>query len=321
MSRINIQRAIRRPHSPDTELEVAASRDEYESVLEVLENENIRYPQVLYDSTRQMAIVVAAPSPIHSDMTGCILTNIREEAIQLHQMARNLTHAHEETTTRSTTHGNTTRANDGALIYTDRNNSYTLMVAVEIGFSQDYGSLRAAISWSVCALRCRVGIAMSIQEGMRRQTPPIRYYVSIKEIRAAVEGAKEAFLGQLAQHRYGPLVWDGVTWFGRVKQVVLETYRCQDEDILPDTVLNPSQSFVIVSNGQFEGHDMPANLRELVLGDCIPSHVLIGNEVRATPVNFFRRDWFESKFSAAMLRTAVQRVWGKSEVRTQQEPS
>ncbi|KAK9326920.1 hypothetical protein V1520DRAFT_350211, partial [Lipomyces starkeyi] len=41
----------------------------------------------------------------------------------------------------------------------------TTVVCVDVGLSQTYESLRAAISISVCALRCRVGIAMSINEG------------------------------------------------------------------------------------------------------------------------------------------------------------
>ncbi|ODQ70955.1 hypothetical protein LIPSTDRAFT_74468 [Lipomyces starkeyi NRRL Y-11557] len=64
----------------------------------------------------------------------------------------------------------------------------------------------------------------------------------------------------------------------------------------------------IVENGEYIGHNISPNLREVVVGDCIPSHLLSGEEVEATPVNFFHREWFEDEFRASMVRTAVQRV-------------
>ncbi|KAK9385145.1 hypothetical protein V1515DRAFT_617517 [Lipomyces mesembrius] len=272
--------------SRPTPRDISASRHEYERVQEILENENIRYPRVLYRS-------LAAPSPLHAAMAGCILTNFRDEAIQLQQMAHSLTQMNEESTSINTAHGNTTRKYDGALVYSD-GNDYTLMVAVEIGVSQNYQMFYTFPQLSVCALRCRIGIAMLIKEGKRGRTPRTRWYASTQEAPSIF------FSGLLAQRPYGPLVWDGVTWFGKVQQVVLETYRCQDENVLPDTVLNPSQSIVIVRNGQFVCDDMPANLRELVLGDCIPTH---------------------SNFRIALSRTAVGRVRSKSEVITQPEPA
>ncbi|KAK9312866.1 hypothetical protein V1522DRAFT_269960 [Lipomyces starkeyi] len=51
-----------------------------------------------------------------------------------------------------------------------------LVVAVEIGVSQAYESLRAAISFSVCALRCRVGITMCINKRVRGTAPVASCY-------------------------------------------------------------------------------------------------------------------------------------------------
>ncbi|KAK9245987.1 hypothetical protein V1506DRAFT_505941 [Lipomyces tetrasporus] len=34
----------------------------------------------------------------------------------------------------------------------------------------------------------------------------------------------------------------------------------------------------IVENGEYVGHDISANLHEVVLGDCIPTHLLSGQE-------------------------------------------
>ncbi|KAK9251465.1 hypothetical protein V1507DRAFT_283710 [Lipomyces tetrasporus] len=63
---------VRQPLSPDTEVEVP----------EILEDEGARYPQLLYDSARKLAIVVAAPSPLHCTMTYELITNIRDEVMR-----------------------------------------------------------------------------------------------------------------------------------------------------------------------------------------------------------------------------------------------
>ncbi|KAK9327151.1 hypothetical protein V1520DRAFT_375366, partial [Lipomyces starkeyi] len=206
-----------------------------------------------------------------------------------------------------TSRGLTTRAWDGALQYRE-GVRLTLMIAVEVGVSQSYDSLRAAISWSVCAMHCCLGLAMSISEGSRGGAPPMRYYASIEEANVAVVEAEDDFQDQLMQRPYGPLVRYGVTWFGGVRSVILETYRQPREDFTPETLLEASRSFPIVENGEYVGHDISPNLRDVVLRDCIPSHLISGQEVRATPVNFFNREWFENEFGASIVRTAVQRV-------------
>ncbi|KAK9482683.1 hypothetical protein V1527DRAFT_330416 [Lipomyces starkeyi] len=92
-----------------------------------------------------------------------------------------------------------------------------LMIAVDVGVSQSHDSVRAAISRSVCALRCRLGLAMSISEGSRGETPRMRYYASVEKAKAAVGEAEEHFNHQLTQRPYGPLVRYGVRPAHRVQ--------------------------------------------------------------------------------------------------------
>ncbi|KAK9342317.1 hypothetical protein V1522DRAFT_416477 [Lipomyces starkeyi] len=303
---------VRRPLSPDTQVEVAASREEYDQVLEILEDEGARYPQLLYDSARTVAIVVAAPSPLHGRMAYELVTNIRDEVMRSHgidaAVKSRVSGENDTTNTRSTAHGRTTRAWDSALFYSEDDGD-TLMIAVEVGVSQRYESLRRAISWCVAALHCRLGIAMCIHEEKRGQPLPVLYYNSTDDSETAIADAKEEFLHQLVGSPYGPLVWNGTTWMGTVSRVQLETYRPpQEENYSPDALLHPTRSFTVIREGQFVGGDVPPNLHELVLGDCIPSHILSDGVVEARPLNFFQRDWFELKFRGALLRTALGRL-------------
>ncbi|KAK9365102.1 hypothetical protein V1509DRAFT_571654 [Lipomyces kononenkoae] len=312
MTHRDLLEIVMRPLSPDARLEVPASQEEYERVNAILEERRPRtYPQLWYDSARGVAIVAAVPTPLHAGMAGALLSSISHEIVRNSGISaaitRNLRYESACTRSKLTSHGRTTRAWDGALKYCE-GIRLTLMIAVEVGVSQSYDSLRAAISWSVCALRSRIGLAMSISEGSRRTTPSVRYYVSDEEADALVEEAENDFRSQLMQHPYGPLERDGITWFGKVRRVILEAYRRQDEDCPPETILEPSQSFTIVEDGEYVGHNISPNLRELVLEDCIPSHLLQSQEIRVTPVNFFRQEWFEDEFRASMVLTAVERL-------------
>ncbi|KAK9334580.1 hypothetical protein V1521DRAFT_442450 [Lipomyces starkeyi] len=46
----------------------------------------------------------------------------------------------------------------------------------------------------------------------------------------------------------------------------------------------------------------------MVLGDCVPTHLVQSRQIEQIPLNFFRRGWFEEEFQGAMVRTALNRV-------------
>jgi hypothetical protein len=176
-------------------------------------------------------------------MAGGLLASIIREASKQQGLSEDVKDRLTLATEMGNTRGRTTRGWDGTLEFQEGNRGI-LMIAVEVGVSQAYESLRAAISWSVCALHCRLGIAMCIREERRGETPDL-HWSSLEEENAAVAEAEEDFRHQLTEHPYGPLVRDGITWFGGVRQVILETYRVQHVDLQAGMLLDPSrQSFV-----------------------------------------------------------------------------
>ncbi|KAK9339787.1 hypothetical protein V1521DRAFT_426328 [Lipomyces starkeyi] len=183
------------------------------------------------------------------------------------------------------------------------------MIAVEVAVSQSHTSLQRAISWSICALECRLGLTMAIAESRRRSAFGTRSFASLREAESTLAEYEADFESQLSSHPYGPLERDGVVWFGKVRGVLLHTYRRPEEDCPPDTVLAPCQEITLVADGAYVGHNVSENLRDMVLGDCVPTHLFQSRQIEQTPINFFRRDWFEDKFQSAMVRTALNRLW------------
>ncbi|KAK9335720.1 hypothetical protein V1521DRAFT_463421 [Lipomyces starkeyi] len=176
----------------------------------------------------------------------------------------------------------TTRGWYGALRYLD-NDAYILMIAVE----------------------CHVGIAMCVDERKRRNALPIQYYDTIREVNDAIEHAQYEFRAQLPDHPYGPLITKGVSWYGRIKKITLEIFRRENEDCPPDAVLHPNKSYVIVEDAHFVAENVPSNLSEVTMGDCIPTHILSNGQIQGRPANFFQREWFEKPLRASILETAV----------------
>ncbi|KAK9365081.1 hypothetical protein V1509DRAFT_650004 [Lipomyces kononenkoae] len=309
-----------RPLSPDTTLEVPSSRAEYEQVQNIIEREEQKYPRLLYDGVRNMTIIKAAPSALHAQMAESLVSHISNAAnsVIAAYISGQLQSSSAETFTQDSGQGRTTREWDTAL-YFRQGTSFTLMIAVEVAVSQSHTSLQRAISWSICALDCPLGITLSITE-LRRQPGAIRtmYFSSLGEAKSIMAEYEAEFQRQLGSHPYGPLEHDGVVWFGNVRRVLLDTYRKPEDDCSPDTLLAPCQEITLVADGEYVGHAISENLEDFVLGDCVPSHLLQSRQsrqIRQIPINFFQRQWFEEEFKGAMVRTALSRVWRAISIR------
>ncbi|KAK9236059.1 hypothetical protein V1525DRAFT_427389 [Lipomyces kononenkoae] len=321
MEQSDLMTLLQRPLSPDARVEVPASWAEYDRAQELLDNLGNKYPRLWYDGARQTAIIVAAPTDLQGRMVGDLVTNLANGCNEVmraggisEDIRRRLTASTDVTKHRRFGSRLTVREWDGALEYMDVDKKTKIMVVFEVGVSQSYRSLQQAISWQLCSLHCRLGIAMHLHEGPRGASPAIRYYASEEAAEEAIQQAVEDLSIQLQQHPYGPLERNGVTWFGALEKVIVETFRCDVDNATQDTLLDPSQSFVVIRDGQSWAGDVPPNLREVVLGDCIPSYVLSGNEILDTPINFFQKNWVEAKISSAILSTAAERIEKKCRV-------
>ncbi|KAK9427843.1 hypothetical protein V1505DRAFT_251413 [Lipomyces doorenjongii] len=318
MEQSDLMSAVRRPLSPDAKIEVPATGDEYERAQELLDTEGSKYPRLWYDSTRQIAIIVAAPTPLHGAMVGELVGSLANSCNEIllrggisEDIRRRVSQANDVTKHRRAGRGLTIRAWDGALRYLDHDDQeMSLMVAFEVAVSQSYRSMQEAISWSVCALHCRLGIAMCLNEGPRGAMPDVQYYANEEEAAAAIQQATDELRIQLRRSPFGPLVRNGVTWFGTLEKGVIETFRCEDANCPSGTVLDPTRSFVVIMDGQSSGEVIPPNLGEVVLGDCIPSHILSGHEILATPIGFFQKAGLRQIFALRSWRppSSVSRI-------------
>ncbi|KAJ8103629.1 hypothetical protein POJ06DRAFT_279381 [Lipomyces tetrasporus] len=259
------------------EIEVSASISEYRRVNDILDEEykatgQKHFPRLQYDGVRKVAIVCGPPSPLHGTMVGALMTKVYY-GVNLAQ----------GTNTRFNGGDLIVRIWDGALEYFTGVARAELMIAFEVGISRSYDSLRAAISFSVCALHSSLGIAMGIDEDKSYTKPPIQCFATFEEMNTAIKELEQDLRSQLQACPYGPLIANGVTWFGK-----------EGRDCRPETLLSPTQSFKIVEDGKFIGENNEHGIADI-------------------PLNFFNRDWFEGRFSCSMLETAMNRVHEMSE--------
>ncbi|KAK9482676.1 hypothetical protein V1527DRAFT_515621 [Lipomyces starkeyi] len=122
---------MRRQLSPDVTIEVPPSWDEYQRAQELLDLQGNKSPLLRYDGKRQffIAIVVAAPTPLHGDIGYGSKWNRG-----IHKIS-----------TRS--HGRMVREWDGAIHYL-YDGDLRNMIAIEVAVSQSIKSLQEVISWT-----------------------------------------------------------------------------------------------------------------------------------------------------------------------------
>ncbi|KAK9252118.1 hypothetical protein V1507DRAFT_462470 [Lipomyces tetrasporus] len=208
------------------EIEVSASISEYRRVNDILDEEykatgQKHFPRLQYDGVRKVAIVCGPPSPLHGTMVGALMTKVYY-GVNLaqgvdHDISERLSVVFPQTNTRFNGGDLIVRIWDGALEYFTGVARAELMIAFEVGISRSYDSLRAAISFSVCALHSSLGIAMGIDEDKSYTKPPIQCFATFEEMNTAIKELEQDLRSQLQACPYGPLIANGVTWFGKVK--------------------------------------------------------------------------------------------------------
>ncbi|KAK9246517.1 hypothetical protein V1506DRAFT_553022 [Lipomyces tetrasporus] len=252
--------------------------------------------QIEVPTSWEIAIVVAAPLTV---LMSNVCRNVNRQGLD-ENITDRLIYESEATETTSGDSA-TRRILNGAIRCKINDLDRLLMIAFEVGVSQSYTSLKDAISYAICVLHCPLVITL----------PPVEYYQTRQAMNAAIQQVENDFRMQLQDRPYGPLAADGVTWFGRVSRVVLDVFRREDIDYPEGTCLEPTRSFASIRDGQYVGGHVSPNLVEVTFGDCIPAHLLVGNQIQTTPVNFCQQGWFESSFRHATLKTALARVMDK----------
>ncbi|KAK9327744.1 hypothetical protein V1520DRAFT_371815 [Lipomyces starkeyi] len=214
MEQSNLMCAVTQPPSPDTRIEVSTTWAEYEYAQDPYLaplTHAFGFPRLWYDSTQKIATVVAAPTPLHSDMVGELMGHLLTACNNamgrggISETIRDcLTQSSDTANCIDGDDGLTIKEWDGALSYV-ADGERTLMVAFVVCVSQMYYSLRAAISWFVCALHCRLGIAMHISEGEHGERPKVQYYARKQE---AMAGRPDRYLEMNFVFSLAYIPWD-----------------------------------------------------------------------------------------------------------------
>ncbi|KAK9372750.1 uncharacterized protein V1513DRAFT_451425 [Lipomyces chichibuensis] len=65
---------------------------------------------------------------------------------------------------------------------------------------------------------------------------------------------------------------------------------------------------LVIRDGQSVAEDIPPNLEEVVLGDCVPSHFLSGHEILG-PTGRFKKAGLRQKFDFALRSWRPRRAY------------
>ncbi|KAK9348974.1 hypothetical protein V1522DRAFT_397032 [Lipomyces starkeyi] len=200
---------------------------------------------------------------------------------------------------------------DGLIIFDDIECRGARRIAIELGFSQSYSSLRQATLWWIEQKKATVAVLLCLTEVDKSSGATHRVFRTIEDCDAELERYGFEFNRQRREeHRLvGPLEYNnnGYKWFGTLRDTFFETYRDTDTGIVK------SEPVYLVKDGVDLTDAIPRDLT-IKVGDFVPRNWVSDDVGRRLAVNFLRPQTFMEDLSDAIVRTALYRVEDTFEV-------
>ncbi|KAK9360374.1 hypothetical protein V1504DRAFT_392621, partial [Lipomyces starkeyi] len=193
---------------------------------------------------------------------------------------------------------------DGLIIFDDGESDNVNRIVLEVGFSQTYSSLRRACLWWIVQMEAPVVVSLCLTEKDKSSRVTAQVFRTVEDLDAQKQRDVDAFNTQRRQENrpLGPLVYNGYTWFGTLRDAFFETYRETDSGVVK------SEPAYLVKDGVDVSDAIPRDLSAIKVCDFVPYNWLSDDVLRRSAVNFLRPQIFIQMLSNAIFRTALNRV-------------
>ncbi|KAK9433307.1 hypothetical protein V1505DRAFT_352813 [Lipomyces doorenjongii] len=199
-------------------------------------SEDQKYPYLAYDSAAEIATVVTVPRALHEraavQLTPMILDSA-EKYLYSHgadaSLVRNIGNG--GSTTFNGIYGSYSRSKkqaDGTILYTPFGGHTTIMIAIEVGYSQDYTALcRNKDQW-IEGRHVKVCVLVCLDESPRFRNPRT-LNESIGDVEAEMEkmgrSMAESVIRDHSRDYYGFIEYRDHKWVGDLTEAFIEVWR------------------------------------------------------------------------------------------------
>ncbi|KAK9490101.1 hypothetical protein V1508DRAFT_458039 [Lipomyces doorenjongii] len=198
--------------------------------------EDQKYPYLAYDSAAEIATVVTVPRDLHEGPAlelGMMFMNGARDYLSSHGADASLVRCvhNAGSTTFKGIYGSYARSKkqaDGAIVYTPFGGHTTIMIAIEVGYSQDYTALcRNKDQW-IEGRHVKVCVLVRLDESPRFRNPRT-LNESIVDVEAEMEkmgrSMAESVIRDHSRGYYGSIEYRDHKWVGDLTEVFIEVWR------------------------------------------------------------------------------------------------
>ncbi|KAK9326909.1 hypothetical protein V1520DRAFT_284394 [Lipomyces starkeyi] len=195
---------------------------------------NCRYPRLSYNSLEQIATVVTIQRALHegaaAELRHEIISSVREY-LSIHKPDETSRIVDTGSTTLRSTYGKYSKSSkepDGSFMYDDDDKGPLLLVAIEVGFSEDHPGLRRDRDMWIKGHNAKVVILVCLSESPSFKYPGIAYQdiedvnVELARMRQNVAKSRPR---NVEQDTYGPMEYRNHWWFGKLNEAFIEVWR------------------------------------------------------------------------------------------------
>ncbi|KAK9386018.1 hypothetical protein V1515DRAFT_616756 [Lipomyces mesembrius] len=267
-----LREILRVPLPSDSVLEFIVSEVGYKWIIEDREKSNRKY-RVWYDGETHKVTINCCPSYLHERMSVMVIDSMVVEAVRVMRNAD----VSDDVISRSY------KEPDGLIVF-EGGGIDRRRIALEVGFSQSYSSLRRATLWWIEQKKATIAVLLCLTE----------VDMSSGEIHGEFGTVQELNAPRL----FVPLEYNGYKWFATLSDAFFETYRETDSGVLR------SEPVYLAKDGVDITDAIPRDLT-VTVGDFVPHGWLSDDNIRSLTVNFLH----------AIVETALNRVEDSYEVR------
>ena len=186
---------------------------------------NLRYPRYSYYSPTSTLIIQCMPSPIHESITSIFTRgfNAMQESLPNKLSSRINTTANEDFNGFEGNYTGSTKTPDLAVQFENDDGNPEIKFVLEVGFSETYEDLvRDAKLWLEGQHEVSIVVLVKFEETPSYRCPVRDENFETLEFPSVSEIKFENFK---LQEEYGPVVYEGLQWVGRISAAYMEVWK------------------------------------------------------------------------------------------------
>lgn len=217
-------------NGPEGPIAVPFSSTSYYNLMDKLgyHDRDKKFPRYFFDAVRSEMIVQLMPSPLHRNVPSMFLDTFLPIKSSLPAAIKNRIGLDINVDTNGFTgpYAGSVKISDLSVTYQNRDGDPEVRLVIEVGFAESYDDLmKDARLWLIDMRSVRVVLIAKYQESPKYTNPPQTLRKEHVERLGSDDTSAVAPSHFTMQEAYGPVVYEGFVWAGRIAEAFIEVWK------------------------------------------------------------------------------------------------